>query len=308
MRRKQRGCRSAVTGGLGRAGGVVLLITLVAVASQHAGAPETEATRGKGMRVVAGDTGVSDSPIPFWGKIDCETDDRHQLIEGGDDPWATATGAPQGNDAFRRLTVFDGDDYWGERCELGFNSNTGRVAFYREGRRRITYISIRLPSNFPLHTEDWQGVMQMKQAQPADNGSGPPALSLSAYDGRWMLWHSPPGNTFQENLLWSRPAKSGAWTRFAFDIRYSRTRKGGRVKVYVDLTGDLDFADPGEQSRRMRTSTLKAEISGTPSDGLRQGQSIPSHLRAGIYHNDVIDCAFPQGCSTDIDNVQVLAP
>ena len=144
MRRKQRAWRSPLTGGLRRAGGVVLLITLVAVASQHAGAPETEATRGKGMRLVAGDTGVSDSPIPFWGKIDCETDARHELIEGGGDPWATATGAPQGNDAFRRLTVFDGDDYWGERCELGFNSNKGRVAFYREGRRRITYISIRL--------------------------------------------------------------------------------------------------------------------------------------------------------------------
>ena len=31
-------------------------------------------------------------------------------------------GAPQGNTAYRKLTVFDGDDYSGERCELGYNT------------------------------------------------------------------------------------------------------------------------------------------------------------------------------------------
>ena len=184
---------------------------------------------------------------------------------------------------FRRLTVLDGDDHYGERCELGWNSHHGPVAFYREGRRRITYASVRLPSTFPLATSDWQNVLQIKQAGPSDNSGGLPVLRLSAYSGRWMLWHSVPGDTPDEDLLWSAPARGGVWTRFAFDITFSRHRSKGRLTVLADLSGDGDFADRGERSRRFRTNTLKVEIAGTASDGYRKGQSLPSHLRAGIY-------------------------
>jgi len=269
---------------------------------------DAKGKRGGGPRLVASDTGASPNPVPFWGRIGCQNDSRHQLVPSGGDPAAMAVGSPQGNGAYRRLTVFDGDDYWGERCELGETDDSGPVAFYREGKRRITYASFRLPANFPLGTENWQGVLQMKQAGSDDNESGAPVLSLSAYRDRWQLWHSPPRETLKEDMLWSAPARAGVWTRFAFDVRYSKNKKRGWITVFADLSGDLDFADPGERSATFRTNTLKVEIAGTASDGYRKGDPIPSHLRVGIYHDDEIPCVAPSGCSVDVDNVQVLAP
>jgi hypothetical protein len=257
--------------------------------------------------VVASDTAAGQNPVPFWGEIDCEKKSRHQVIASGGDWHPTASGSPQGNSAFRRLTVFDGDDVFGERCELGWNDRRSPVAFYREGTRRITWVSIRLPSNFPLKTNRWQGVLQMKQAAPADNSGGAPVISLGAYDGRWLLFNSRPGYTLGDRIIWSRRARRGVWTRFALDVRYSRKRRKGRIKVFVDLNGDGDFADRRERSRRFRTNTLKRETAGTSSDGKSAGESLRSHLRVGIYHDTPIRCR-PSGCSIDIDNVQVVRP
>ena len=74
-------------------------------------------------------------------------------------------GTPQGNTAFRKLTVFDGDNYSGERCELGYNTWNdglasptdphGTFSNYFEGVRRATYFSVKLPDNFPLNATSW---------------------------------------------------------------------------------------------------------------------------------------------------------
>ena len=288
---------------------LLMLAGLVLLAGAHsdpAGAKKKK--KNNPRRLIASDTAGNASPIPFWRKIDCADDSRHQFMSGGGDPSATAMGSPQGNASYRQLTVFDGDDQFGERCELGWNSNTSPVAFYREGKRRITYASLRLPGNFALSTSGWQNVLQMKQSWPADNSSGEPALSLTANRNRWEVWRSPPGDTGGQNLLWARPARAGVWTRFAIDARYSRSKSKGWIRVLADLNGDGDFGDGRERSRTIHTSTLKAEIPGTPSDGYVEGQSLPSHLRAGIYHDPAIPCPGPVGCSIDIDNVQVVAP
>jgi hypothetical protein len=250
------------------------------------------------------DTAVNPNPKPIWGSIDCETASRHQLIGSGGDTQAMATGASQGNDSYRRLTVFDGDDYWGERCELGLNEHRkGPVAVYREGQRRITYASFRLPSSYPLHTDMWQGVLQMKQAQPADNGGGTPVLSLGAYDGKWLLFHSAPGYTDVDQIIWEAPATANQWTRVKIDAVYSQSASKGRLTISIDLDGDGGF-EPGESSQTFKLNTLKYEIGGHTDDGLTPGESIPSHLRVGMYHHTGIPC--PSGCSVDVDNVQVV--
>jgi NAD(P)-dependent dehydrogenase (short-subunit alcohol dehydrogenase family) len=44
------------------------------------------------------------------------------------------------------------------------------------------------------------------------------------------------------------------------------------------------------------------------NDPLASGDSIPSHLRAGIYHEEqynAVNCPEPTGCAIEIDNVQV---
>jgi hypothetical protein len=76
--------------------------------------------------------------------------------------------------------------------------------------------------------------------------------------------------------------------------------------VRADLNGDSDYDDDGEVSPTFRTNTLKYEIPGRSDDGLEPGDSIPSHLRVGLYHDTPIPCPPPAGCSLHVDNVQVL--
>jgi hypothetical protein len=250
------------------------------------------------------DTAADSDPHPAWASIQCASSTRYRYMTSGGDPLATATGALQGNSSFRRLTVLDGDNFWGERCELGRNDwRTSPTTIYHEGQHRVTFMSLHLPSNFPLSTTTWQVVMQMKQSQPSNNGGGTPVLSLEARANQWRLMQSNSENySSNTHQLWSAPAQTGHWTRFAFDVIYSEHASAGYVKAYVDLDGDGDATDAGEQSSGLRTYTLKRETS--DSTYLKAGASIPSQLRVGMYHNSTISC--PSGCSVDVDNVQVL--
>jgi hypothetical protein len=256
--------------------------------------------------VVAKDTAQDSDPLPFWGRIDCESSSRYAYPISGGDPHPSAGGAPQGNSAYRRLTVLDGDNFYGERCELGKNDwRDGPTALYREGQHRLTYISYRLGDDYPLANPGWQVVMQMKQTQPSENGGGTPVISLEARNGRWNLIQSDSaGHSSDTHVLWSTPAQTGVWTRFAFDVVYSQDPAIGSIRLSVDLNGDDDSLDPGEQSPTLQTYTLKYET--TDSDYLDAGDSIPSHLRVGVYHNSAIGCPSMGTCSDDVDNVEVV--
>jgi hypothetical protein len=96
------------------------------------------------------------------------------------------------------------------------------------------------------------------------------------------------------------------WTRFAFDVVYSQNPEIGSIQVSVDLNGDGDFEDPNEHSPKMHAPTLATETE--PGYEIPPGGSIPSHLRAGIYHNTKFSCPRPVGCSSNLDNLQVIAP
>jgi Polysaccharide lyase len=262
-----------------------------------------------GCTQVYGDSATLSDVTSLWGDLGCATSSRHVLVSDGD-PHPTAAGVSQGDSSSRRLTVIDGDDVWGERCEIGKNSwKTGPTAVYHEGQRALTFVSFRLGSNFPLEANTWQTVMQMKQAQPSANGGGTPMLSLRAMNGQWSLWQSDSVNFSELNhQVWSTPAAKETWTRFALDITYSQDPSVGKVTVHVDLNGDGDAADSGEQSPTLSMATLKRETTGGTDDGIAPGESIPSHLRAGIYHNPAIACPAPLGCSNQVDNVQVVRP
>lgn len=270
-------------------------------------APQPGALTAPGCQVVFEDTAQAADPIPLWGSLDCASASRHQQVAGGD-PYPTALGASQGDGFARRLSVLDGDDYWGERCELGQNDHrSGPTTLYREGDHRLTFFSLKLGSDFPLSTTKWQVVMQMKQSNPADNGDGTPVLALWAQNGQWVLEQSDSaGPAEKTHHVWSTPAQTGSWTRFALDVVYSQSSSQGYVKVYVDLNGDGDALDAGEQSPGFQTYTLKYETAGGPEDGIAPGTSIPSHLRIGPYHAPEVACPGPGGCSLELDNVQVV--
>lgn len=265
----------------------------------------------RGCRTVFTDTASDASPLPKWGLAECADASRVQRPTGGGDPSRQANGRRQRNSAFRRLTVLDGDDIFGERCELGYNwayhsdpgtgiVGPGPTVLYREGKRRATYISLRLPANFRLSDRRWQVVMQMKQTQPFNNPAQLPVLELDANAGAWTVYNSG-------SRLWSAPATLSRWTRFAFDIVYSQDPAKGSIQIHADLNGDGDFRDAGETSRRMHVATLLAETSGS-DDRVPVGSSIPSHLRTGLYHDESLPCSPSDPCSVDVDNVQVVAP
>jgi Polysaccharide lyase len=296
------------------AGGVAtVLLALGASASDgsHAGTSAARACRpapaaliAPGCPVVFRDYGATQDADKRWGAIDCQSDRRHHVVRAGGDTTRTARGKPQGNRSYRRLRVIDGDDYFGERCELGHNEHRKccdpNPALYREGQHRITFVSFWLPQDFRTEQRHWQVLLQMKQTQPSAAGGGVPALSIGLDGGEWSLVHA------ERERLWDTPAKAGRWVRVAINAVYSQDRDRGFVRLSIDLNEDGDARDPHEQSPGFRVPTLKRESTGGSSDGIAPGASIPSHLRVGMYHDTDYPCPAPDGCTIGVDNVQVV--
>jgi hypothetical protein len=256
-----------------------------------------------------GDVGAAGNVEARWGSVDCADPTRVAFHGKGGDDHPRGDGSGQRAPGYWRLTVQDGDDVAGERCELGRNDHRrGPTALYREGQHRITFVSIRLRPKFPLHRRSWQLVLQMKQAQPSDGGGGTPVLEFDAYDGRWRMGHTGEAiGAPDDTEVWSAPARLNRWVRFAFDIRYSSDPRRGTMRVYADFNGDGDALDRRERSDRIRLATLKREEDGTDEDGYSFGDSLASHLRVGIYHDDGYGCQSSE-CSMDVDNVGVYEP
>ena len=229
--------------------------------------------------------------MSLWGDIDAVSPTRHQWF---------GSGGPIGG-PFRRMTAQDGDLYHGdsERAELG-NSNyqlnsSGKLKtffLYREGERRVTSYWMRLPTDFPINDmEHWQVVMQMKQSEPATNADGTPVISLQAIEGNWILKQSSSsGLSEKTRYIWTTPAKVGDWTHIVVDATYSSDPSKGLFQITIG----------GVTSPVMHSYNLKKEIS-PAGPGLKVGDSIPSHLRLGIYHDPVMP-----GTHVDIADVQVF--
>lgn len=273
--------------------------------------------------VFAADRGTKREVKSFWGAIACDLDDDPpgrsgpRVIPSGGDPHRTAMGT-RGDPSFREMVTRAGDEFSGERCEIGRNDFRvlPNTVFYREGDRVVTFVSVRLPDDFPVDTENtFQGAIQMKQTQPSDVGDEAPPIAIGMYQGRWQLFHSDreqDQNHERGTVYWTAPLQTGVWTRFVFDAVYSGDPEKGRLKVYADLNGDGDWADIDEQSPELGDdepfATLRSEVPEKSSDpdvdGLAPGDPVPSHLRVGLYHSPEIDC--PEDvCRVQIDNVQV---
>jgi hypothetical protein len=246
-----------------------------------------------GMHLLKEDLATDPDPMSLWGDIDAVSPTRHQWF---------ASGGPEGG-PFRRMTALDGDLYHGdsERAELGNSSyqltSAGKLKtffLYREGERRITSYWMRLPTDFPLYDmENWQVVMQMKQSEPATNADGTPVIALQAIEGNWILKQSSSsGLSESTRYLWTTPAGNalGNWTHIVVDATYSSDPSKGLFQITIG----------GVASQVFHMYDLKKEII-PAGPGLRAGDSIPSHLRLGIYH----DPSMP-GTHVDIADVQVF--
>lgn len=274
--------------------------------------------------------------IDRWGAIECENNTRVTSVgpsgnDSGDDH-PKADGSSQGNLGYRRLTVKQGDNTFGERCEIGRNNRIATPStfqVYNSGDRMITFLSYRLPDSLNIAEDEQKAVWQMKQSEPSSITGGVPVLSMHARDGHWTLRQAngpmaeptvPPDDDYSVSKeIWRTPAQKNVWTRMAIDVKYSTNPSVGFIRVYIDLNQDGDALDPGEQSGMVgddnnngwpdanpHTFTLKIEPSGTASDGLAEGDPVPSQLRAGIYHDECP--SVNPGCPVHLDNVQVVDP
>jgi hypothetical protein len=204
-----------------------------------------------------------------------------------------SSGGPN-NGPYRSLTVEQGDNYYGARAQLGANDWRNSFWVYHEGDHTDTDFDIRLPSNFPMNQNLWQQVMQMKQAQPSNNGGiVSPRIELDAYNGSWHLLTDQGTKDSSGNPtsidLWDAPAKLGQWLHVHIDAMYSQDPTKGFVNISIGSA----------TSPTLHFSTLVPEIAG-PETYFQPGQSIPACLMIGPYHAS----SYPT-TTVDFANVQI---
>jgi hypothetical protein len=175
----------------------------------------------------------------------------------------------QGDWAYR-FVVRDGDDSWGERCELaqGNPTRTGRRLFERGADRWIAF-QVFFPASYPLGQPRWSSFFQVKQL----GALGAPVLALQAQNNEFVLQASRfPRDDPRAVRLWSGPARQGGWCRFLVHIRFSPSKGAGRVALY----GDSGTRDLKPLVRERSWATMKLD---------RKGQLVPSHARIGLYRD-----------------------
>ena len=236
-----------------------------------------------------------------WADISCASADRVAAVRN---PVA------QGRRAYR-VMLKEGDDSYGERCELEM-ANTDAKNIDRVGGSRVlfqngteSWIAQQImldPKVFAFcGTEcalDYDGglVQQLKQT----GSCGTPANGIVARDlprVGVVLEHrnsaeNDCGNATMKSL-WRVPIRRGAWVRILQHVRWSPDPGTGYIATWINgrpvqasLEGDSKRVTREGDEVRIHTWTLK---DGPGVDRLRQCQSPPcAHLRTGVYRNPTV--------------------
>lgn len=180
-----------------------------------------------------------------------------------------STGGPGDNDPYWRMTVRDGDQaaMWlpggqqvagtgSERTEVGRNSLSYAPFLYKEGERRVTVVTRRLPRGYPIVAREFLTLAQWKQTGPS---SLPPCLALRAWKDRWELVHTRPDGL--QTLLWTGPAYIGRWDWWLLDALFSSDPQKGKVALF-------------RNGARVMTTVTTNTLLGAPA-----------HLRGGVYQH-----------------------
>lgn len=241
--------------------------------------------------------------------------DRVSTVGSGGDTFTKLDGTAS-SQKYRAITVSDGDAsvIGSERAEMGHNAQSNSFTtnpawtFYRfrEGETfRIGY-SLRNPTvgGLDASTSLFQLVSQFKQTGSAVNSGGTPVISHHLRGNEWRIYQSDsPGASENSSELWACPYVSNTWTRFIWDITFSQDDTIGALRLQVD-DGTNQYDSDDDLGAGFNTYTLKYETTnGTyPNGGPNQtaGQSIPSHLRLGPYHDPSL-----AGGTLHVANVQI---
>ena len=160
------------------------------------------------LQVSAASAGIiqtSDAEHPWnqeWASWSCADASRVQEV---------SSPAVQGRKAYE-LTVHDGDNAWGERCELG-HGNPGRSGFplFQNGDERWISFSVYLPDNYPINTPNWNVMFQIHQE--GDGGCPPVALLVDVIRVNRQPHRSPPWTLTQTSTGADQGGKRAAASR-----------------------------------------------------------------------------------------------
>src|SRR3954470_8490173 len=198
-----------------------------------------------------------------WANYSCQDGSRVQQV---------TSPAAQGARAYR-IEVRDGDNAYGERCELG-NGNPTRNGFplFHGGDERWVSFQVYLPDDYPIDTRSWNVFFQQKQL----GSMGTPVISMEVQRGRFILMNSNnngvSGNTVEK---WNGPATRNRWVRFTVHTKFSPDPAVGSIELF----GDLDGQGMKPLLPETHTWTMKQD----------SGQAVAVHARIGMYRDSSIN-------------------
>jgi hypothetical protein len=234
----------------------IFLVLLVALAS-------CAATAGTAAAKVTWTADGEQAQSKEWASSSCASDSRVKRV---------SSPVAQGSHAYQ-LEVRDGDDSWGERCELGMGNPGGpQFPVMNSGDERWFSFQVYLPDDYPINTPDWNLFFQVHQI----GDGGCPPISLSVEDGKFKL-HNSARKTYVTDTVekWSAPATRNRWVKFTMHLKNSTSDSVG----FVELYGDLDGQGVKELMPREYMHTMTQRANGT---------AMENHLRVGMYRNPTI--------------------
>ena len=185
----------------------------------------------------------------------------------------------QGSYAYE-FVIHNGDNCYGARTEIG-QALPDRVNFsasrlFNQGDDRWFAFQVRLGSDFPVSTPNWQVVAQWKQLA-STTAVRFPMVALQVYNGAFYLDRAAGTATGSVRTFGTRLATAitNRWMKMSVHIKFSTYRTVGYVEIYGDPNG-----------RGMRRLMRRTHFSTLATDAL--GNPVPSHSRIGIYRNPKI--------------------
>ncbi len=197
--------------------------------------------------------------------------------------------APLFGPAAYRIELFDGDDSFGERCELVLGNTSasnyhGPASIFHSGDDLVIHYAYYLPTDYPFKPdcsnvsicEDGGLILQLKQL----GSCGTPALGLVA-TGRGMFIRNSDQNFCESGPMHSilaYPLILGQWVQVAVRVKFSTDPAVGRIGLWY-RTNPGDWVDVGN----VFTHTMKSP---TDHPSTACPESTPcSHARIGIYRD-----------------------
>ncbi len=176
----------------------------------------------------------------------------------------------------------DGDDPggYGERAELGEGNPTVpglEDRLFNEGEEHWIALPFMLGSDFPVNSNSWDVVMQVKQL----GSLGTPILSMDVERGELILYNSNTNGDSSGNIpRWRGPVKLKQLNEILLHINFSQNPNVGWVELYGDLNGN------GIQPLMGKTymSTMKQVNGVTVRDQARIGQYRDASQKSGTSH------------------------